>query len=437
MTFFVFINWFTCGLTLLVLVLIFLRHRYLFIKPSMIVIVFFHLQIQWAATIFSGYIEAFLPNPFPFFFLVQGFPLISLVVSFFLLHNKAHDVFNRVATGDFESIRVRPIHIISFLTLGTLIVFFYLLRVPFSSTGLFAIFVDPMGSAEAREQSLKLLNEPALKYAFSFFKTVFAPMLAVLSTVYLMQSFKKLRLVRVLAAGVTLIYIISAVSLPGARKPAALIVFAVFWALFLVKRMKVRPVYVLLTVFLVVLLPVLLTVFREGQELNLLQFADYLSGPVLERIFYIPMEVGLWHVHYAQKFGLIGIAGIPKLAELFAVEPVNVMNLIYTKYTFFDLSSGFANTSYVFSYYSFFGLISLIFSCVLLWLLDLGLLVFDRMKNSGLILAGIAALTSSSISFVAIDYTIGLITNGFLVILIVVVLMERYTGFLSGRKVGE
>jgi hypothetical protein len=148
------------------------------------------------------------------------------------------------------------------------------------------------------------------------------------------------------------------------------------------------------------------------------------------------MEMGLWHAHYAQTSSFIGVAGIPKLAVLLDVEPINVANrlaLIYGPQTF---DTQLANASYVFSHYAYFGLGSLVFSLLGLWLLDVALWVYRRLGDT-MLLPCVASTTVASLGFVSVDYTIGLVTNGFIVTLVVAWVTDRVArieGASSGRS---
>ena len=425
MNLFVFLNLGFCIATFLLFVVIFLRYRYLFVKPSVIVLAFFHLSIQWAAALQAPAIELFLPHPYSFFVLAQVFPLVGLMGSFFFLRRRAESVSDKCA-GSVMDLDVHPYQVAVLFAAVLGIAVLYLATVPLSQTGLAAIFTRPEESHQARELSLKLLDSALVRYAFSFLKTVFTPLLVVLAAVWGLQNLRRFRLPGALFCAFCLAVSFLAVVLPGARLPGALLFFTIIWALLLRYKIKIKPLYFFPAVLMVIGLPVVLTVMREGQELNLLAFLDYLKGGIFERIFVIPMEVGLWHVHYAQTEGFVGIAAIPKLAVLFGEAPLYVPNLIFQKYTLYQLESGSAVTSYVFSYYSYFGMVSFVFSMIALWSLDLTLLVFDRFQNNAVLLAAVAALHTSSIAFVSTDFTTVLITNGFLLILVVGVLLDRY-----------
>ncbi|MFC1461722.1 hypothetical protein ACFLQR_04310, partial [Verrucomicrobiota bacterium] len=107
MTNFVFCNWFFCVFTSTLLVIIIWHQRFLLIKPSFIVICFFHIMIQWAATVNSPSIEVYLPDPWAFALLAQGFPLIGLMVSMWIGRRNARTVWQRLALHPPVSARAR------------------------------------------------------------------------------------------------------------------------------------------------------------------------------------------------------------------------------------------------------------------------------------------------------------------------------------------
>ena len=414
------------------LIIIFFRYRFLLIKPSIIIITFFHLRIQWAATIQAGYIEKYLPQPSSFFILVHIFPLVGLIGAFFIFHKSSIEIFSRISRRSLNSLSFRKEIIYILLAIILFISIFYLGHIQFSQTGLYTIFVDPLKSAEARESSLKLIANPIVRYSYSFLKNVFAPLLVVFLMIFILQNIKK-KFSRSLIATIMLIFTFLVVSLTGARSPAAALLLTIIWAFYLKNGMPIRPLYFILAILVVLTPTVILTILREGKVINLSLFLNYLGGGIFRRVFIIPMEVGLYHVHYAQMKGFFGIAAIPKIAVLLNIHPVNVANLIYISYTHFShtIESGLANTSYVFSYYSYFGILSVILSLFGLWALDFSVLVFKKIKNNAILLACLGSIFVASMAFISTDYTIGLFTNGFLLLLLLTWMMDKINSYLD------
>lgn len=425
MSAFVLTNWFFCVVTSVLLLMLIWRRRFLLVKPSMIVIIFFHLCIQWAATIESPFIEGYLPDPWVFALLAQGFPVIGLLISAWTGRRSARIIWQRVLHPETVSSKVRHRVILFLAGLIAFFVVFYLQVVHFSSTGLYAIFVDPSGSAMAREESLKLVEGGLIRYGYSFMAYGFAPLLSVLLLWQVNTGFKRRRWIAALANLAAIGGVLFVVSLTGARSFAALIILVMAFAWFLKRGFPLNPIYITLVALLILAFPVLLTILREGKIPDMVLFWDYLSGGIFERVFYSPMETGLYYTHFAQTVGFMGMAGVPKLATLFGISPINAANYLGLLYTDTYIESVNMNTSYVFAYYCYFGIGSFIFSLLGLWLLDAVLLIYR--KISGLMLtACMASLLIPGISLISGEYTVVLLTHGFIVILLTSVFVDRF-----------
>jgi hypothetical protein len=201
--------------------------------------------------------------------------------------------------------------------------------------------------------------------------------------------------------------------------------------------MPIRPVYLVIALLLVLTPPVLLSILREGKIISIPLFFQYMKGGIFYRTFIMPMEVGLYHVYHAQIHGYFGIAAIPKIATLLGIQPINVANLIYRNYLYYSITlpTGLANSSYVLSYYSYFGILSVIGSLFCLWLLDFSIVLFKRIKNDMILVACLSSILPISISFVSIDFTIALVTNGFLLLLFVVWMLDKMNDYFSKNEI--
>lgn len=355
---------------------------------------------------------------------MHGFTLIGLCGTYFTARRSSRIIWDRIINPHYLSSAVSDIAILLILGTVVLISVFYLSNVSLSETGLYTIFIDPMHSAQAREESFKLIDNLPLRYSYSFLRSTFAPLLAVLLYISFVQNVKRLRIIKAGIAIIVLVCLFVSISLPGARGPIAVVILTIILALFLRKGMPIRPLHIILAIIVVLSMPILFSILREGREISFSLFFRYLVGGIFNRVFVMPMQTGLWHVHYAQTQNFFGIAGIPKLASLFGVEPINVPNVIYLNYFSISLLSGFANTSYVFSYYSYFGIVSFIFSLIGLWFLDLAVIVY-RILSDKFLLPCVASILVASISFVSADYTVVILTNGFGILLVSVLILDR------------
>jgi hypothetical protein len=391
-------------------------------------------MIQWAATVSSGYIQSYLPDPIAFAFLVHGFPIIGLSVSFFIQFRNAKRVWDRITNPNYLSYRVDK-RITIILTICVMLIgAFYLTYVPFQTTGLFAILTNPTESAMARENSLKLLDSTLVKYSYSFMIFIFAPLLSVLMAISLFQSLIKRRILKSLFVALVMASVLFLVSLTGERSHPVFIIVTIFFAFFLNQGLPINRYYMTLVgiaSIVILTVPTLLTILREGKSINIVIFWEYLVNGIFGRVFYGPMETALHYVHYAQTQHFFGLAAIPKLAILLGIEPIDVPNFIGLTYEFSGIQSVSANACYVLTYYSYFGLASLFLSLVGLWLLDFAVWIYRRLSDK-LLLPCVASVSTISIYFISSDYTSILLTNGFGVILILACALDSL--FINTKK---
>ena len=278
-----------CIITSISLVILLWRYRFLFVKPSIIVIIFFHLRIQWAATIYSGHIESYLSDPVAFAFLSQAFPLIGLFISFLTFRCGAIQAWNRITAPHYQLPRSINKAILILVGCVLAITIWYLSYVPLSSTGLYSIVYDPMHSRQAREDSLKLISNIPLKYAYAFLRSTFAPLLAVITALFVMQNLKRKRFILPCIGVIILLFILIIVSLTGARGPAAVVILSIITVFFLRKGMPIRLPHIMWSVVIVLSLPVLLTIMRTGDDISISMFAQYFGGTIFDRIFHTPI----------------------------------------------------------------------------------------------------------------------------------------------------
>lgn len=418
------VNYLLCITTSIILLTLWWRRRYLMIKPSFIVIVFFHLRIQWAATIGTIEVENFLLESGIFYLIAHGFPLIGLFGTLFILPKQTNLVFQRLQKDTQQLLREQQRAARALLAMVAFVAIYYFSVIPFTSTGLFSIFSDPINSAQAREQSLKLVDDIIIKYSFSFTVNAIALLLIVLLYLVVQNLVRQRRRIHAVVYLIIIVSLFLFVSVTGARVYAAELMLAMIFTWINQRGGRINVVFVVLAVLLVLTFPTLLSVVRSGYELSFSNIATIFKLGIFRRVFVIPMETALWHMHYAQNIGLFGVAGIPKLASLLGSGSLNVANLIGIYYTNSPLDSISANTAYVYSYYSYFGIISFPFSLLALWLLDGVILLYRRLSIVTLLPCAVA-IQVASVAFNGTDYTRVLVTNGFLVILIVAWLLDR------------
>ncbi len=423
-TFYIILNAFFCIFTAFWISWIFFTKRYLFIKPSMLLLTFSHIFFQWPISIYAGYYEHFLPDPYAFALLIHTYMVIGLLITIYTFRRNAKIIWDRI-TDPYLLENAVSIKAVVFTTaLVACVVIAYLAYVPFNNTGLYAIFTNPSIAAEARERSLKLLDSQALKYAYSLMVSSFAPLLAAMLSILLMRDIAKRYFLKVPIYAFLLLFLAFAVSMTGARIAVVNLLILMAIALFFRKGLPFKPVKFFLLLLILLLTPTILSILREGKTIGVGILFEYL-GYLARRTFILTMDVGSWYVHYSQVHGAFGIVSIPKLAVILGTEPINTPNLIGLTYLNTAVKSVSASAGYLFTYYSYFGMASLLFSIFCLWLLDVAILVYERLSNV-MLLPCIAAVSLSILSFISSDYTTVWLTHGFGVILLFSWLIDRF-----------
>lgn len=417
MSFFVLANWFFCLTTFVLLGLVIVRYRWLLIKPSIIVIIFFHLMIQWAATAQAARNEAYLPNPWDFFLLVQLFPLIGLLVSFFIGTDLAQAIWIRVTEPFKSSLTYENGAII---LLGAYFVLFlpiYFQYVPLNATGLYAILFNPSDAFMAREFSQKLLDNTFVRYGYVFMRSVFAPLLSVFVFKRMIDSLKKMRFLKVVTCVLGLVFILIAVSLSGARANAAAVFLVIIFSVWIPNKAKINPFVLIVAALLVFLVPTALTILREGRLLSIDSFSQTLEGGIFYRTFVIPMRMGLNYVHYTQNIGSLGMRGFSFMSGIHP-EWINVPNMINNLYGG-RYETGYANAGYIFAYFITLDIYAFPLSLLLLWSLDFVLVIYQYIRNPVMLISLIASIIVASQALISAEFTVVLLTGGLLPLLFI------------------
>ena len=255
-------------------------------------------------------------------------------------------------------------------------------------------------------------------------------MLVVLCTLQINLALSKKKYLLAFYFFSIIIVTLLSVSLPGDRSTPGEIILAIILANLLDNIKKLNPLLIIIGLLLVVFPAILLSMIREGIALTFENFWLTLSLGIFGRIFWSPVLTGIWYVHYAQTQGFWGIVGIRKLASFLELEGVNIPNHIGLNYMDGVIDSVNANTSFVFAYYSYFGLMGLLLCLILLLCLDYGITVASRLSN-GLLIPCLSVLALNSLDFISSDYTTVLLTGGFLVTLFTVTILDKIVKNLS------
>jgi len=409
-----------------------LRDRSLLLKPSIVVLGFYHLCIQWPSTLYatigpgldfvarrgldSFYTDWAVPWGWHFFVLAQVFPLMGLFGSLFIFRRSAREQWSRITVTSESSLLF--FHLVLGLMILAVVVYYFSV-VPLQKTGLYAILFSPANYAFARENSLKLLTDKKLQYLFSWMTSVLVPFFCVTASFAAWDCLKRRRMIPGVILIVLIVIGIVASSLTGAKWPPAFTIFVLILAWLLRRKMRFSFWGGIAAFCLILGLPVVFTIMRAPSLLWM--DAVWL---MLHRTFFAPMEACRDYVRYTMEVGYLGIAAYPKLARLVDVIPIDLPNVIHRYYFNHSVQTGSHTASFVFFNYAAFGIGSFIISLLSLWALDLLTLFYRFIANSTLLIACMAVVTAASTSFVSSDYMVTLVTHGVVVSFGVAIFLE-------------
>lgn len=419
------IQWALTLLSSAILLAIYRHRRYLFVKPSLLLLAYTHIFFQWPATLQSAHFQASLPDAYVLILAVHGFAILGLLVASTTGHRPALATWRRLVASPDDSSGVRS----AILLLGVFviaIVSIYLATVPYTETGLYAILNNPVAAALARENSLKLLGNRWVAYLYVIMASAAAPLLTVVLATQAAYLWRRRAPLRALlcVAGIAMLIVVS--SLSGARAYSVNLVFVIGLAIAFRHGLPFRPVRYGLALMVVLAPAVLLTLMREGRLDEIAVVGQLFVSAILERAFVGPLEVGTWYIRHMELHGPIGIGAVPRLASLVGVAPVDAPNMIGLLYAPYQTSiqSISAGASFVLTYIGYFGVAALIMNLALLWMLDIVLLAYDRLPDV-LLLPCVAGVSLATLNFISADYTVGWISHGFGMIVVLALLVSR------------
>lgn len=372
-------------------------------------------MIQWSGAFLSPEIYNFLPLPWHFFLVAHVIPLIIIICNLAIGNLWVKSIWDKVNQPLFFHKKGLASFFWFFLFITIAFNIYYFYKIPFTSTGLYKLFTSPLTAAIAREESLKLVPDFLIRYGYNLVRSVIAPILAIIIVMLYLEKRKKVLNVLLYSSIsiIGLLYILFVVSLTGARSGPAGVAFCVLVAVYISKGMPIKTRYVLIGFLVVLSFPVIITIMREGKDITMSSFFEYLFY-LFNRVFVTPMRVGLWHMHYAQTNGIVGIGGVRPLALIFGVEYIYLANIIGLTYVDNPLATIHSDTGFFFDYYACFGLYTVIISIFLTFLLDFMLPILRRYKI--LLIPLLSLIFFKTINFVESTYTVTLLTHGFLLI---------------------
>lgn len=312
------------------------------------------------------------------------------------------------------------------LTVLGAILLWYLATVPLQSTGLYGVLFDPEHSAEMREESLKLLTNPALQYIYLTGFSCLCPLALclMLARCARLSGFRKYLLL-FSVIGFLCFFLL----LTGARIGLVNLVIAGIFYAFLRNRLRIDVRLLLFGLFILFAVPMLISILREQgrNDGTIFEYVEAIAG----RIFLLPLLISGWFVEYADTNGSVGFLQAVGLGE-----HINWSNLIALEYLGrheeVTIESVTTPTAYFFSNYLYFGWAGLIPSLVALRVIDLPVYQLRHLAPD-LRLPIAAVLLFFSVIFVQSGFGVTMLSHGYLLLTVIVFAM-RQRRFFEGPK---
>ncbi len=405
------------------------RQRWLFVKPSLLILAVSVLLFQVPLVIGSDVIYAALPRPGEVALLVHGYLLGGLLLAPFGFRSAAWDTWQGITAASLDDLRssIQPLTLIAVVMVAA-----YLAFVPFTQTGLYSLLSgdDPEAFSLARETSVKLVTSSIPRYALMLLAASVGPILTGLCTLDLVQHWTTNSWARRSAQVLLLLAIWSACMLSGAKGILVFQVMTGFVALAFYRKLQLSLVGFAAATVAILLPAVLITVLMSSPDLDVATNSTGAVQATAARSLVVPFMVDIWYVDYTQQGGgPAGIAALRPLAVLFDKPYFDLPNFIGLTYApgFYGhdvIGSISATGGYLFYFYAVFGIDSLGLSIFLLLASDVVMLLTRRIPG-GLGLAVLAAMLVSAQKFAQSDYTTVWLTHGFGVIPLIGVFLVR------------
>lgn len=287
----------------------------------------------------------------------------------------------------------------------------YFAAFPIQSTGLWAIMLSTGDATQAREDSLKLFDSAALKYAFSIGTTAFVP----IGVSLVILRLRRLRIVSSAGTSLIALCLVAFAGITGARMPMGRVIISVVIAIALISHRRSKLLILPFGGALAIAMIASLTLMRSGK--SVLEVGSGLVTGIANRAFVMPFETGLLSVQFASEQGFLDGANVRPYAILTAQPYLELPSEVYMKYFYgrggAAIESGSANTSFLFDFQAGFGIwpgwwIALMAICAL----DFGLMAFRTLQGLALPAVVAAFLQITAFKLTSGAFTTALITGG-------------------------
>lgn len=302
-----------------------IRHPMTLVKPSVVVSLGLVVQVGLGQALTVGWWAEFLDEPWKAVVVLQVLPLLILAVAPWTFRGSMEAVYLQCRT--FRATYEEAGAVLRLVGVGfallTVLLIVYLLLVPFTGTGLYALLTEPTLLGIRRQESAGSGSGLVPGYLIAISQKALAPFLIALCVVLLVSIRQTTKPVwsLVLAGAAMLIAGIWTV-LGGSRGPSALVVLSGIYLAWLLTARNTRRFIVLLGVVGVLLGPVLVTSVKNDRLGMRGVIAE--SVNVADRITGRSFVDNIWYLHWLEQRGYVGLAGVPKLAALVGTQPIDL-----------------------------------------------------------------------------------------------------------------
>lgn len=391
---------------------------YLLIKPSFILLIYFFIFFQIPFLYFSFEVETFLPNPYIFFFFFYTIIFIGLYISSITFNKEAKNIWKNLTRNS----PTQPSLSVAFVSFClTLICFLiYSLYVDLSQTPLMQYINGENKKVLelSREYSLKTLESPFPRYAYAIARSCFVSFIVSYSAFNFVEYLKYKKYLFSFICAFFIIFAIIFSMIVLNKSSAIFTILPIFMNLFYLNILSYRKILIIFLSSITASFSGLC--FFSGSVFSANEFNLLISlKSVFIRTFITPFRVGIWYVHFAQKFDTVGLASYLKVAPFFGIEPIDVPNFIGKLYApiYYNhpvLESISCTAGFIFANYLAWGLWALPVILLMIIFLDIGLKLIESLSKEYLI-PFLSIITIKIISLTASDYGVTIITHGYLI----------------------
>ncbi|MBX9785998.1 MAG: hypothetical protein K2Y08_01550 [Alphaproteobacteria bacterium] len=356
--------------------------------------------------------ECFLTSPMDLLILIHGTILGGILLSKYLFLQTSSQVWNNLGDTESNYVPFFELSVLSLLFFSLVIV--YLQQVPLQETGLYHMFIGSAQQANARELSLKLMDNHVVRYLYSILKAGIAPVFfLILLNIFDRMGKDKIRKKIYLLAIMGIVILLS--NLNGEK--SFVVNYAILMAFYYIYKKRLLVSKRAFFSFSVLLLvgAVIPSLLLSGGGYPLLSYVY----PKIERAFLVPLKVGLWYMHDAQIYDFDLKMILPQsLSSYIYPDVINYPNFIGKKYGWFylghkTLDSINANASFIFYFYKGIGLLAVPFSIFAILSLDT-LILFYRFIRSNFLPLLLSFVAVKCISFVSTNFYTVFLSHGLL-----------------------